>query len=129
MSSLHELVETFRQDLPSPDPAWPPMVQETVAYLHHHLFDPDFSVATLRDTLRLHDHNVSSVFAACLGSGIRAYVNRRRVEAAQMLLRQTTASITEVALAVGYANVSTFTQAFRRATGLTPTTYRQAQKK
>ncbi|QXD16888.1 helix-turn-helix transcriptional regulator [Rhodocaloribacter litoris] len=129
MPTLDEHLRTFRRSLPPPDPAWPPEVRALVAYLHRHLFDPALRAATARQALGLRDHNVTSLFAACLGCGIRAYVNRRRVEAAQVLLRQTPAAVTEIALAVGYASLSTFHRVFRRATGLTPAAYRQAQKK
>lgn len=129
MPPSDELLASFRHSLPPPDPAWPSEVCALVTYLHHHLSDPALRAATAREVLRLRDHNVTSLFAACLGCGMRAYVNRRRVEAAQVLLRQTPAAITEVALAVGYDNLSTFHRAFRRENGLTPAAYRQAQKK
>ncbi len=127
MSSFDEHLQAFRRSLPPPDPAWPAEVRQVVAYLHRHLFDPGLTAAAVCAALGLGDHNVTSRFAACLGCGIRAYVNRRRVEAGQGLLRWTAAAVTEVALAVGYTNVSTFTQAFRRETGLTPAAYRRAQ--
>ncbi len=127
--SPEELLSTFCVRLPAPDPSYPPEVQQIIAYLHRHLFDPNLTAATVMKALRMRDHNTSSVFAACIGCGIRAYVNCLRVKAAQLLLRRTGTSVTEVALAVGYTNVSTFTQAFRRETDLTPTAYRRAQKK
>jgi AraC-like DNA-binding protein len=54
------------------------------------------------------------------------YHNVRRIEHAKMLLAQPTCSVTEIALKVGFSETSSFTAAFRRATGSTPTGYRRS---
>lgn len=46
---------------------------------------------------------------------------------AKNLLRQTSASITDIALRLGYSDHAHFTRAFRRWTGVAPSTYRRQQ--
>ncbi|HTV31041.1 MAG TPA: helix-turn-helix domain-containing protein, partial [Xanthobacteraceae bacterium] len=49
----------------------------------------------------------------------------RRMEAAKLLLADRTTSVTDIALTLGYAQTSTFSCAFRKMTGWTPTVYRR----
>jgi AraC family transcriptional regulator len=41
-------------------------------------------------------------------------------------LAQPTCSVTEIALKVGFSEISSFTASFRKATGSTPTAYRRS---
>jgi AraC family transcriptional regulator len=50
----------------------------------------------------------------------------RRIERAKLLLARAEGSVTEIGLSLGYSETSSFTAAFRRATGLTPTGYRRS---
>jgi AraC family transcriptional regulator len=54
------------------------------------------------------------------------YLVRRRLERAKVLLADTDRSVMEIAMAVGYLDTSSFTTAFRKHTGLTPTHYRRS---
>jgi AraC family transcriptional regulator len=45
---------------------------------------------------------------------------------AQRLIRETSRSLIEIALEVGYTSPSHFAQVFRRMVGLTPTEFRNA---
>ena len=53
----------------------------------------------------------------------RFHMNRRGERAKVLLANR---SVTEVALAVGYAETSSFSSGFRRATGMSPTEFRRA---
>ena len=52
------------------------------------------------------------------------YLQRRRIERAATLLRETDRTVTEIALDVGFQGLSWFTTAFREIMGETPTAYR-----
>ena len=54
------------------------------------------------------------------------YLNYYRVECAAELLCSTSDSVTEVALACGFGDVSYFGRLFRRQKGKTPGEYRRA---
>lgn len=63
-------------------------------------------------------------FRRAFGESPRAYLYRRRIGRAQILLRTTDISVTEISLLVGYSSLGTFTRTFVRLTGGTPTRYR-----
>ena len=52
-------------------------------------------------------------------------ITRIRVQAAKQLLRDTSDTITAIALSVGYNSAWTLTRAFRRQDGISPTQYRR----
>jgi AraC family transcriptional regulator len=72
----------------------------------------------------VHPVHLSRVFRKCVGEGIGEYVHRLRVRAACEQILQPEISIAEVSLALGFADQSHFTRAFRRVTGITPAAFR-----
>jgi len=58
------------------------------------------------------------------GTMFRRLLNDTRYEVAGQLLRGTTLSITEIAMALGYADAAVFTRTFRRWSGATPSDWR-----
>ena len=63
-------------------------------------------------------------FRATFGETPHRYLQRRRVERAMFLLRETERSITDVCLDVGFASLGTFSRTFRDIVGVNPTEYR-----
>ena len=63
-------------------------------------------------------------FRATFGETPHRYLQRRRVERAMFLLRETERSITDVCLDVGFASLGTFSRTFREIVGVNPTEYR-----
>ena len=64
------------------------------------------------------------VFKATFGETPHRYLQRRRVERAMFLLRETDRSVSEICLDVGFTSLGTFTRTFTRIVGDPPTTYR-----
>jgi AraC-like DNA-binding protein len=67
-------------------------------------------------------------FRATFGETPHRYLQRRRVERAMFLLRETRRSITDVCLDVGFASLGTFSRTFTEIVGATPTDYRAQRK-
>jgi AraC-like DNA-binding protein len=65
------------------------------------------------------------VFRATFGETPHRYLQRRRVERAMALLRETDRSVTDVCLAVGFASLGTFSRTFRAVVGESPRGYRR----
>ncbi|MBI4976506.1 MAG: helix-turn-helix domain-containing protein [Spirochaetes bacterium] len=57
------------------------------------------------------------------------YVLGRKIDRAKRLLANTTLSVTDIAFEAGYTNQSYFSSAFKRASGLTPRAYRDANRR
>ncbi len=67
-------------------------------------------------------------FRATFGETPHRYLQRRRVERAMFLLRETDRSVSEICLDVGFASLGTFSRTFRDIVGEPPTTYRWRAK-
>jgi transcriptional regulator GlxA family with amidase domain len=63
-------------------------------------------------------------FRATFGETPHRYLQRRRVERAMFLLRQTDRSVTEICLDVGFTSLGTFSRTFRAIVGESPSEYR-----
>src|SRR5690242_13194357 len=63
-------------------------------------------------------------FRATFDETPHRYLQRRRVERAMFLLRETERSITDICLDVGFASLGTFSRTFRDIVGVKPTDYR-----
>lgn len=72
----------------------------------------------------VHPVHLSRVFRKCVGEGIGEHVHRLRVRAACEQMRTPEMSIAEISLALGFADQSHFTRAFRRVVGMTPMAFR-----
>jgi AraC-like DNA-binding protein len=63
-------------------------------------------------------------FKATFGETPHRYLQRRRVERAMFLLRESERRVTDVCLDVGFGSLGTFSRTFRDILGVTPTEYR-----
>jgi AraC-like DNA-binding protein len=68
------------------------------------------------------------VFAGALGVTPHQYLVRSRLRHAARLLADQERSITDVALEVGFGDLSNFVRSFRRAAGVSPRTFRRAAR-
>ena len=66
----------------------------------------------------------SRQFTQTFGETPHRYLQRRRIERAMAMLRDHDRSVTDVALAVGYDSLGTFSRTFREITGRTPSEFR-----
>jgi AraC-like DNA-binding protein len=64
------------------------------------------------------------VFRATFGETPHRYLQRRRVERAMFLLRETDRTVTEVCIDVGFTSLGTFSRTFSSIVGESPTAYR-----
>ena len=64
-------------------------------------------------------------FRAVFGETPNRYLQRRRVERAMFLLRETDRSITDICMAVGFTSLGTFSRMFRAVVGVAPSEFRR----
>ena len=67
----------------------------------------------------------SRSFRGVFGETPHRYLQRRRVERAMFLLRETDRSITDICFDVAFTSLGTFSRTFREIVGETPSAYRQ----
>jgi AraC family transcriptional regulator len=96
-----------------------------VAYIEEHLAEP-ISLATLARLVRLSPYYFCRAFKQSFGVPPHRYHTSRRIEHSKMLLAKPAPSVTDIGFTVGFSQTSSFTAAFRKATGLTPTAYHRS---
>ena len=84
------------------------------------------SVSMLSSIVGLSRSYFSHAFRRSVGLTPHAHVVRLRIERAMTLMAHSEASLSEIALTVGFADQSHFSRAFRRLAGVTPAHWRRA---
>ena len=103
------------------------VVYPAVVYIEKHLHEmiPMHEMASLCHLSRSY---FSRLFQHDIGENYTDYVNRRKVERAKELLRGTPDSVSAIASALGFMDVSYFVKLFKRFEGVTPLTYRKLKR-
>jgi AraC-like DNA-binding protein len=81
-------------------------------------------IRTLAGVAHSSEAHFIRVFKDTFGETPHRYLQRRRVERAMFMLRETDSSVTEICFDIGFGSLGTFSRTFTAIVGLTPTTYR-----
>ena len=81
-------------------------------------------VAALARIAHVSQAHFTRTFRATFGETPHRYLQRRRIERAMELLRDTDRPVTEVCLDVGFASLGTFSRTFSAVVGESPSAYR-----
>jgi AraC family transcriptional regulator len=98
--------------------------KRVAAYIEEHVAD-NIPLATLAELARLSPYHFCRSFKHSFGMPPHRYHASRRIERAKQLLANRELSVTTIALDIGFSDTSTFTAAFHRLTGQTPSRYRR----
>ncbi len=98
--------------------------EEVLAYMNDHLHEP-LTLESLAACAHLNPTYFSDLFSATLGVRPIDYLNRRRVERAQVLLLTTSLTVKQIAARVGFSGSAYFCRVFKKYCGRTPATYRE----
>jgi AraC family transcriptional regulator len=98
-------------------------LRRVLGYVEEHLAE-DITVADLANVACLSIFHFTRAFAGAMGVPPHRYVSQRRLESAKAMIA-TGSSLSEIAFKCQFSSQSSFTRAFRRATGMTPNEYRR----
>ena len=101
------------------------IVHQIQQHIDLHLGDP-LRVTELASLFGLSERTLSRRFAAATGHGPLAYLQHARIQQAMRLLETASDPIDQVRRRVGYTDPAAFRRAFKEATGLSPSGYRDA---
>jgi AraC family transcriptional regulator len=125
----HELLLLHRAK-PTPRPtsrgglaAW--QQKRIVEFMEEHV-EEGVSLSEMANLVQLSPYHFLRSFKQSFGEPPHRYWTGRRIERAKALLANPHASITQVALDVGFSGASAFGVTFHRITGQTPTDYRRS---
>ncbi|WP_281888796.1 helix-turn-helix domain-containing protein [Paenibacillus sp. YYML68] len=102
------------------------LIMEAVAYLDEHYGDSGLCLALLSGRFQISETYLSLLIKEYTGLPFSDYLNMRRMSAAKELLVHTSLGIEVIAGRVGFTSLNSFSRAFKRIHGVTPTSYRNA---
>ena len=103
-------------------------LNEVFAYISQNFAEP-LSTASLAETFYLNEHYFCRLFKNATGQSVVSYINRLRIEKAIVMLENTSESITDIALRVGFNDLNYFSRIFRRFMEVSPVQYRRLYHK
>jgi transcriptional regulator GlxA family with amidase domain len=83
-------------------------------------------VAALARIAYVSEAHFIRTFRTTFGETPHRYLQRRRVERAMFMLRETERSVTEICFDVGFVSLGSFSRTFREIVGQSPSEYRKA---
>lgn len=102
-------------------------IELVTTYIQSHI-DEELDLACLASLAGFSPFHFHRIFAALMGETVAEYIRRLRLAAAVQRLLQSSESVTEIALTVGYETPAAFTKAFRKRFGIAPITLRTMER-
>jgi AraC-like DNA-binding protein len=105
--------------------------ETVVKLLRNHIdahLNEDFGLKQLSHRAGYAPSYLSSLFSRVNGQGLTEYISRKRIVAAQNLLRSSNLKIVEICYRVGFKDLAHFNRTFKRFVGVTPNQYRQSRE-
>jgi len=101
------------------------LVKQFLELAHRSFMDPEVTVTSLAQELRVHRTTLNRVFTRMMSIPPGVYLDQIRIQRALSLLQTTELSIKEISSLCGIAYVSYFCRLIRKNTGMTPAEYRK----
>ena len=101
------------------------LLQEAVKYIEEHYTD-NYKISSLAEKFNLSESHFRKLFREFTGLSPIEYRNGLRIEHAKELLSQNTASVSEVAIAVGIEDQFYFSRIFKEYEGISPIQYKKS---
>jgi AraC-like DNA-binding protein len=102
--------------------------EEAMQYIRDRCAD-QLTLAGVAARYGLNPSYFSRIFHGHAGIPLVEFINRARIQRSCLLLKRSDASIVEIAVAVGYNNLSHFNRQFRRIMAASPREYRLSSRK
>jgi AraC-like DNA-binding protein len=127
-----EAVRRYAQALPPGQTGWlaglrDPYVARALALLHHDITRP-WNVDDLSREVGLSRSALADRFTSLIGVPPMHYVASWRMQVATQKLRNSSASLAQVADVVGYSSEAAFSRAFKKVFGTAPATWRRSNR-
>lgn len=105
----------------------PPAIQKAIEYIETHLTSP-LHLNEIADVAGVSDYHFARQFRQIMNMSLRRYVQWRRVDNAQRLIRHTDQSLADISYQSGFGSQSHMTTVFRQLTKQTPGEHRKASQ-
>ncbi len=100
-------------------------IQKAIALVEKNISDSEFSVEAMASEVGMSRSTLYKKLMAITGLGPAEFIRTIRVKRGKALLETSQMQVTEIAYAVGFTTVKSFTMNFKAEYGVTPTEFRQ----
>ncbi|MCR5301361.1 MAG: response regulator [Lachnospiraceae bacterium] len=100
------------------------LIRQALEYIENNA-GKDISLNEISEKLNISSYYFSKLFKEETNEGFVEYLTKRRVEKAKEMLKDQSKSIKEIGSVCGYSDPNYFSRIFKKATGMTPTEYRE----
>lgn len=94
-------------------------------YIQEHYNDDNLSINRISEYTHFAPTYVCSLFKEKTGKTLNQFITEYRIEKSKELLQDTTLNVTDIGFLVGLGKAGYFTKLFKKATGVTPSEYRE----
>jgi len=98
-------------------------VQKAIKFIRRNYDNPKLNNEMIAHNLEITPKYLSYIFNKVLGINIHKYITQIRIEAAQQFMILERFNITEIAYAVGYTSIHSFSKTFKNTTGISPSEF------
>lgn len=101
------------------------VVLQTISIINMQWGNSDLSLQSVADSLYVSAPHLSRMFHRETGENFAAYLTRKRISEAKLLLKNTNMRMYEIAQKTGYTSQHYFSNAFKKTIGISPADYRK----
>lgn len=105
------------------------MKQDILEYLDEHYVDSGLSMSNVAEKFGMSEYSFRTFFKKHVGKGFVDYVNGRRIERAKKMLIESDDPAYVISAKVGFNGENTFFKVFKSYVGLSPSAYREEQRR
>ena len=96
-----------------------------IEYINEHCLDPDFQISHLERVCKMSGVHLNRLFRELYNTSASGYAMNKRIDAAKVMLLNSQNSVGDVGIQCGWSDIYTFSHAFKRATKLSPSEWRE----
>lgn len=102
-------------------------IENAVEYMKKHYDDADFKIRESADTVSMSEKHFRRLFFDIYKKTPYAFLQEYRIGKAEILLLNTSKSISDIALQCGFSDVYSFSHCFKNHAGISPGKYRSSR--
>ncbi len=102
-------------------------VRKALRYIYNN-YNKDITLETIAKEMNLSEGEASRVFKKVIKESPIEYLIKYRCNMASYYLKNTSHSVTDIAMMVGFSSSNYFTIAYKKINGITPREYRKLDK-
>ncbi len=103
------------------------VIEDALIYIENHIHEP-LSLDSVSNHFNMSKYYFHRLFSALMGCTLNHYILSRRLNASLKFIQDDHVSLTEIAYMLNFGTQSSFTRAFKRQYGITPSSLRLVDK-